>query len=344
MKKVLFLYTELAGEIVSCFNALANEGVDVHVVRWPVKAEAPFEFDTHPNVHLYNRTDLDDSKLLQLSVDLAPDAVFVSGWVDKGYLQVARHFRSRVSVTLLLDNHYTGSWKQRIVSLLSFHFIKPFFNHAWVPGSPQKVYAERLGFGKANIKTGFYCADTDLFDAHFAQFGAPQENAFIFIGRYVPFKGIYDLWEAFSLFSEEFPDWKLYCLGTGDHWEQRKEHPKIEHVGFVQPKDLSPWLQRAGVFVLPSHREPWGVVVHEMAAAGFPLICSDTIGAASMFLSPANGLDFKAGQSTSLLDAMRTMGLKSQDQRIQMAQASRSIAQTLTKQKWVQTALEIVAG
>ena len=44
---------------------------------------------------------------------------------------------------------------------------------------------------------------------------------------------------------------------------------------------------------MPSKKEPWGVVLHEMAIVGLPLLVSDQVGAASMFLkSGANGFAF----------------------------------------------------
>ena len=38
-------------------------------------------------------------------------------------------------------------------------------------------------------------------------------------------------------------------------------------------------MAECGAFVLPSRKEPWGVVVQEAAAARMPVICSDSVGA-----------------------------------------------------------------
>ena len=43
---------------------------------------------------------------------------------------------------------------------------------------------------------------------------------------------------------------------------------------------MLPILQGCGVYILPSHFEPWGVSVHEMGVAGFPMLAlPDAIGA-----------------------------------------------------------------
>ena len=45
---------------------------------------------------------------------------------------------------------------------------------------------------------------------------------------------------------------------------------------------------------MPSKFEPWGVVVHEFAAAGLPLLLTYSVGAASTFLIPGyNGYILK---------------------------------------------------
>jgi len=56
---------------------------------------------------------------------------------------------------------------------------------------------------------------------------------------------------------------------------------------------------------LPSRHEPWGVVVHEFASAGIPLICSEATGAASTFLiNNFNGFIFKNNNSNDLAKKM----------------------------------------
>ena len=71
-------------------------------------------------------------------------------------------------------------------------------------------------------------------------------------------------------------------------------HPKIIHHGFLQPHELTPHLVDAAAFVMPSRKEPWGVVLHEMAIAGLPLLASRAVGAATWFIDPTkNGAFLK---------------------------------------------------
>ena len=73
----------------------------------------------------------------------------------------------------------------------------------------------------------------------------------LYVGRYVKHKGIHELWNAFiTLYNNGFNDWELICIGTGP--EVGMKHKGIKHVGFVQPNELSDYMAKSGVFVLPS--------------------------------------------------------------------------------------------
>ena len=53
-KKILFLYFELAGYFMACINRLIElYEVDVHIVRYPVNAIAPFDFKANEKIHFY---------------------------------------------------------------------------------------------------------------------------------------------------------------------------------------------------------------------------------------------------------------------------------------------------
>jgi glycosyltransferase involved in cell wall biosynthesis len=345
--KVLFLYTELAGYVHACMKAAAHAGVEVHVVRWPVKSEAPFRFDEEAGVRLYDRNDFDREGLIRLVEELQPRALLCSGWVDKDYVAVCRHFRGKISTSLGFDNPWEGTLKQRLAALYGSRFLRSAFDWAWVPGQWQKTFAMKLGFRKDEIRSGAYCADLPLFaglwEKRQARMTDVYPKTFLYVGRYAAFKGIEDLWAVWR----DIPDhrgWTLRCIGSGDLYDQRPELPDLEHIGFVQPGDMEPYLTEAGVFVLPSHREPWGVVVHEMAAVGMPMICSDKVMAAEAFVRPgSNGLIFAAINKGALRQAMETMMALSDKELRTMALKSKELSGNISIESWVES-LKIIAG
>ena len=346
--KVLFLYTEIAEYFLACIREL-HKDADVAIVRWPLNPEAPFQFSFDPGWTILDRSMTDEQNLKEFVDAFDPDIIVCSGWMDKLYVKTAKRWFGRVPTVLSLDNHYTGSFKQIILTWASPFTLKRWFSHVWVPGEPQYRYARKLGFNPGQIIDGFYSADVDHFDRIYGNtFPAKEKHfphRFIFIGRYLGFKGIYELWDAFisALEKSGKTDWELWCLGTGDEWDSRKEHPKIRHSGFVQPGEMESILKETGVFVLPSRKEPWGVVVHEMAVAGFPMLLSDAVGAASRFLSEGeNGYAFPAGDQEALTNRMITMMGKSDEELIAMGRASHRAGMELNPEIWKQTLLGLL--
>lgn len=347
MHKIVFLYTELAGYFLSCVKELAKrKDVEVYIVRWPVNKEAPFNFDFGNSVQVFNRNDYTTVALLELVDSISPSLIYSSGWIDKGYLKICKQYRNKIPVIVGFDNHWHGNVKQHIASLVSFKKIHPYFNHCWVPGKPQYEYALRLGFKPQQILTGFYVADYKLFHGFYEKyFQHKKENfpkRFIYVGRYYDFKGIQELWDAFISLDKKSPtDWELWCLGTGDI--EPVIHPKIKHFGFVQPHELEQFVSQTGVFVLPSRFEPWGVVVHEFAAAGFPLLCSKAVGANSAFLEDGiNGYVFEINNASSIEKMMQKIINNSQEELLEMCKISASKAAGITPEKWVESLIGVL--
>ncbi|PCJ83884.1 MAG: glycosyl transferase family 1 [Flavobacteriales bacterium] len=347
-KKVIFLYTELAEYFLVCVRELAKEGIETHIVRWSVNEEAPFDFQAKTGVFFYNRSTYSKSQLFNLVSTIQPDLIVCSGWIDKNYLHICRKYKGKIPTVLISDNHWRNTLKQKIGKVFKDYFIHNKFSDAWVPGEPQKEFVRKLGFKNYNISTGFYSADFSHFYRYYEEFKEYKltyfPKRFIYVGRYMKHKGIFDLWTAFVQLKKEQPnDWELWCLGTGKLFDKRIEHPDIKHFGFVQPKDIGPYLKETGVFVLPSHFEPWGVVVHEFAAAGFPLICSNKVGAASQFLQESsNGFSYQAGNVQKLKDVMRQVINTSAHDLMSMGAKSTELAKTITPQLWTQNLLKIL--
>ncbi|MCG8477162.1 MAG: glycosyltransferase, partial [Cytophagales bacterium] len=254
-KKILFLYSELAGYMVACFNQLAlQEDIELHIVHWPLNAEAPFRFRLSDKIRCYDRSGLTAAALEQLAEEIQPHHILVSGWIDKGYLALCKKWKGRVPVTGTMDTPWKGSWRQRIACLAGAWTVRNWFDMMWVTGAPQEGYAHRLGFDENAVFTGFYSADTSLFGQHFHSIGKgeakPFPKRFLYAGRYAEEKGLAELWRAFMLLDD--PEWELLCLGTGELEAEKPNHPRIGHAGFVQPQDMEDYLKHGGIFVLPS--------------------------------------------------------------------------------------------
>jgi glycosyltransferase involved in cell wall biosynthesis len=349
-KKIVFLYSELATYFLACIESLSKKSnIEIHIVRWPVNQEAPFHFSFSENIKIYNRTDfVSDSSLQELIMAIQPSVIYCSGWMDKGYLKICKLFKSKIPVIVGFDNQWKGSLKQYIAALISPFKILSHFTHCWIPGDLQYKYAQRLGFKKENILTGFYCCDFNLFhDQYLINKEQKQKQfpkRFIYVGRYVEHKGIKDLWQAFKELQNETPnDWELYCLGAGNI--EPIIHPKIKHIGFVQPAEINKYIKECGVFVLPSHFEPWGVVIHEFAAAGFPIICTDEVGARTTFVeNDFNGYIYRSAEIGELKEVLKKVMTQSNPDLLLMGERSVEKAKQITPDKWAETLMKLVTN
>jgi glycosyltransferase involved in cell wall biosynthesis len=339
--KVAVVFRELAPYILACFRETARlTGHTLRVFCLPVNAEAPFDFGEQPGLEIINRSGWNSKQLYEAIAAGKPDLVFVADWTNPAVLLAAFRLRRRCTVITGFDNHWKGGWKQRLFSFGASIVFPRIFRGVFIPGEPQREMAHRMGFRDKDIRTGAYSADTALFDGYyertFSRRMAQFPHRLLCVARYIPAKGLDILWEAFIQAKQATgSDWELWCAGTGEGWEQRREHPAIRHLGFLQPQQLESVIAETGVFVLPSLFEPWGVVVHEYARAGFPLVLSRDVGAASQFLAEGrNGFAVPAGDVHALRDALiKVMQCDENDLKI-MAETSRAKGLELSPEHW----------
>lgn len=346
--RLLVLYEELAGYFVSVLHHfMVKKHAHIMIIRKEVNKEAPFVFDLSGMIDV-QRHEHTTEVLWQKIRAFKPDAVYSGGWATPFYLQVVKHYHGKIPTVLAFDNKWEGSARQRIATLILPLTVTRYFSGCFVAGLPQKKYARKLGFKEKQIREGMYCCDEPLFNGYYKSFHPNKKKAFphrfLYVGRYIHHKGIHDLWDAFeSLSSDERSGWQLDCIGTGD--VEPRNVPGVIHHGFKQPEELKQYIEHAGVFILPSHFEPWGVVVQEMACSGLPMLCSREVGAATRFLKEGvNGFFFPASDVKAIREAMLKMIRKTDEQLVAMAEASASEGSSLTHDDWVDRLSELLQG
>lgn len=347
-KKIVILFTRLSDYMLNVFEHwVDSSNVELYIFRRAVDMEeAPFEFiNRYKGIFLFDEHKFNNDLLLKKVVEIDPDTILCAGWMDKRYLNVVSHFSGKIPTVMSMDTQWHGKPRQYIAMIASRLFLRDRFSFIWVPGDPQVRYARKLGFQREQILKGFYVANYNNCALSLINPNRMFKKRFLFVGRYVDIKGLKDLWKAFEAFqNRESSEWELYCVGTGPLFEERMIHPKIKHFGFVQPKDLTNFMAEGGVFILPSHYEPWGVVVHEFALAGFPMIVSDAVGAATAFIDEGNGVIFKSGDIGGLEDAMIEFSQKNKKELESMGSRSYKKALQINEKQWIRTANSILNG
>src|SRR6185369_8178569 len=111
----LFLYTELADYFINCCKQLSEHGT-VHLVRWPVNKEAPFQFEFPDKIKIYDKNKYNFTELKELVAGIDPDIIICSGWIDKDYLKIVKPFFKKIPTVITCETHWTGSIKQQIAT------------------------------------------------------------------------------------------------------------------------------------------------------------------------------------------------------------------------------------
>ena len=174
-----------------------------------------------------------------------------------------------------------------------------------VAGVGAQEYAKRLGFSQDQIYRGLYAWDESM--ALRVDRGEVSGRAFLFVGRYVPAKGLDVLLDAYGLYRKRVQQpWDLWCCGAGPMGELIVGREGVVDYGFVQPDDLPSKFSKAEVFVLPSLYEPWGVAIAEAMGCGLPVICTDRCGAGwDLVEEGITGWRIKSGDVEALAAAMQ---------------------------------------
>lgn len=128
-----------------------------------------------------------------------------------------------------------------------------------------------------------------------AAMGIPADAfVYLFAGRLNREKGIGELLQAFSRITVDFPEAYLVLVGPDEegmlHGEGGADAglSRVISVGYSDAPEK--YMSAADVFCLPSHREGFGLVIIEAAAAGLPAIGSAIYGISDAIVHGETGL------------------------------------------------------
>ncbi|MHC1738746.1 MAG: glycosyltransferase family 4 protein [Ignavibacteriaceae bacterium] len=138
-------------------------------------------------------------------------------------------------------------------------------------------------------------------DTHKFSLQPNKENYYIAISRFVPYKKMDIVVEAFS----KMPDKKLLVVGDGPDTKRIKSlaSPNIALLGYLRTEELKTHLEKARVLVFPAE-EDFGITVVEALACGTPVIALNRGGTAETITNEVNGLHFSSQTAEGIIDAV----------------------------------------
>jgi glycosyltransferase involved in cell wall biosynthesis len=323
-----------------------NKTVEIDVFSWGIKKKlTPYVPPKIERVHYHDESDFNFGQLLSLYDSFNYEIIYVCNRREKKYLKLALYARRKGTIVIgQSDEQFYGTFRQYIKKALSYFLYIRYFDYMMVPGYYQYEFMRFLGFKKEVILIGAYTADTSLFGEFYLnnkkninQEIRLSKKRMLYLGRLECEKGLDLLCYALEDLKGMF-DIELIVVGNGSMKDLITSYSFVQHHSFMEQEEILRILMDVDYFVLPSVYEPWGVVLHEMAAAGMVIISSDACGANSFFVfNNYNGFVFKRGSLNSLKVSLeRAFSLDSQklkDFKYRSNELSKSISPSL----WAET-------
>jgi glycosyltransferase involved in cell wall biosynthesis len=141
---------------------------------------------------------------------------------------------------------------------------------------------------------------------------ASKVHRFTYVGRLSIEKGLFDLLEAFAKVHSTASNVRLDLVGAGPLRAEliaRVSELKLEQVvSFLGAKNIGEIAElfiESTASVLPSHSEPWGLVVNESLSYGCPVVVSNVCGCVpDLVVDGVTGYSFEVGDVEALSGAM----------------------------------------
>ncbi len=372
-KRVALLTNIIAPYRIPCFNKVAEAGVfdfDVYFMAesesnrdWRVyKDKIKFNYKILKGLHFT----LKNERIIHLNIGLALyllknryDLIAIGGYIQPANweaLLVSKVLKTKVIFFVeitLRDKKY----RNKIFDKIKKFFIKNC--DGFLPaGNAASEYFRYLGASQDKIFIAPFCADHDFFYNEYLRLSPYKEDikkkkgypsiTILYSGRFVWYKGVSYLLEAYSKLQKEGTDVGLVLLGGGPEEENYKKYVEKNNLknvffeGFIQQEDLPEYYVASDIFVLPSISEPWGIVINEAMAFGLPVISTDAAGATyDLVKDGINGFVVKAGDSNALYIALKKL---CDDARLRerMGHESLKIIENYTPKNWADAFINAV--
>jgi len=353
--KLVILTEIIAPYRIPVFNALARlDGISLHVIflsendpglrQWRVyKNEIQFSFEVLPSwrCRLGRYNILVNRGVSRALHKAAPDAILCGGYNYIASWQALRWSR-RNRKPFLVWVESTASDQRRGHSFVES--LKQRFLHRAsgfvVPGESSFEYVKSYGISPETIFTAPNAVDVELFSKQAAitrqdavarrvALGLPARY-FLFAGRLVREKGVFDLLDAYGRLSAELRS-AVGLVYVGDGMARTELQQGATAIvpgtvlfpGFAHREELASYYALSDMLVFPTHSDPWGLVVNEAMACGLPVIASSAAGCtADLVKNGSNGRVMQAENVEQLVSAMDELATNT-DLREQMGQRSR---------------------
>ena len=347
-KSVLILWSAPSGYMDASMRALVENGnADVFFIgQIPNASVAPFDLDrlkgSYQSMCFEKPTDYE--KLNKVIRGFDPDIILAGGsWREPAYRKLLVDFKRKAIRVFCSDAQWQGTMRQWAAIAVMALVRDQLYDRSFVAGERQFLYSKKLGFKAVEIQKGLYSCDHFSFSlaSDRSDSNRFKKPSFLFVGRLVDVKGITELLEGYAIYCAETDNpWPLEVCGTGPLEESVRNATSVRYRGFVQPGDLPNIMASHTTLLVPSHLEPWALVIHEAASAGMSIICSAACGAGDAYVEhEKNGAILEHVTSGAIATSLSNISKLNQGELTAMSDVSKKLAAAMTPSIWAEKVL-----
>jgi glycosyltransferase involved in cell wall biosynthesis len=228
--------------------------------------------------------------------------------------------------------------------------IRTLFDRAIVAGRRAEKYITALGMPVSRVRQCYDVVDnqhfadvvTQLQRTSNAHAHGLQDGYFLYVGRLAPEKNVGALIDAFAIYRRAGGARSLVIVGDGPLSADLRHRANAEHLqeviqfagrkGYTQ---LAPYYAFAECLVLPSLREPWGLVVNEAMASGLPAIISRVCGCCDDLIVPGlTGFHFDPNSPRDLAELLLSYSRLGPEERCRMGLRAADKVRRFSLDQW----------
>ena len=240
------------------------------------------------------------------------DFFLIHGYENPKYLisiLILKLFRIKILMRNESNNfNFEGNLIKKISTRVFYFFLNFFIYKFLFIGSKNKEFYLKNKIKNHKLIFCPYTVDNNFFYSHSKeQFTKKKEIVILYAAKLINKKNPELLIKAFvNIMKKNNDKIKLLIVGDGllktslkKKYSSYKEN--IFFLGFQNQKELRNHYKKADIFVLPSSKEPWGLVVNEAMCFQLPIITSDKVCASYDLVKKGyNGYTFKTNSVMDL--------------------------------------------
>ena len=259
--------------------------------------------------------------------------------------------RSRATI-LMTESNYFDHRRFFPLEIVKGAWIRARFDGVFAGGASSADYMCYLGVASSKIWRGYDVVDNE----HFARAASSvrtsastnrlrldlPQSYFLYVGRFAKEKNLEKLLLAYARYRSGAgtSPWSLVLVGDGEERDALRARERtlglqgVKWVGYQPYDELPAYMALAGALILPSRREPWGLVVNEAMACGLPVIVSARCGCIYDLVWPGeNGCVVDPNNPSDMSDALLLIASDRVD-RVEMGAASERIIASYSPETW----------